>query len=89
MTGKPRPPQTAAEVRGLVLSTMILIRLGKLTQEKMSELAPLARHAVRVRGIFPWERDFMEALADMFDAQGAEQVEAARAKFEEAMAGLE
>ena len=86
--GKPHPPQTAAEVRGLVLSTMILMRMGKLTQEKMEELAPLARHAVRVRGIFPWERDFMEALADLFDAQGAEQIAAAEAKFKEAMAGL-
>ena len=82
------PPQTAAEVRGLVLSTMILMRMGKLTQEKMSELAPLARHAVRVRGIFPWERDFMEALADLFDAQGAEQIAAASDKLEQAMAGL-
>ncbi len=44
--------------------------------------------AAEVRGIFPWERDFMEALADLFDAQGADQIAAAVVKFEEAMAGL-
>ncbi len=84
-----RPPQTAAEVRGLVLSTMVLMRMGRLTQEKMSEIAPLARHAVRVQGIFPWERDFMEALAELFDAQGPEQIAAAERKFVAAMEGIE
>ena len=85
---KPHPPQTAAEVRGLVLSVMILKKTGGLTQEKMDELAPLARHAVRVRGIFPWERDFMEAMAELFEADGLEEIAAAEAKFEQAMHGV-
>ena len=73
----------------MVLSAMILMRTGRLDQKKMSELAPLARHAVRVRGIFPWERDFMEALAELFDADGPEEIAAATRKFAAAMEGIE
>ena len=82
------PPQTAAEVRALVLGVRVLQIRGELDQAKMSELAPLARHAIRVRGIFPWERDYMEALADLFDADGPEEIAAAERKFERAMEGI-
>ena len=83
------PPQTAAEARGLVLSTMVLLRAGELSQERMTELAPLARHAIKVRGIAPWEREFLEAMADLFEADDPASIAAAEAKFAASLKGIE
>lgn len=83
----PRPIQTAEEARALVLATMALLGTKCLDQAAMDKLAPYARQAVRAKGLPPWERDFMEALADLFEAKGQSAVDAASAKFEAALDG--
>jgi len=74
-----------AEVRGLVLYAGALMAMGRLSQEKMTELGPAARHGATIPGIFEWEREFMRGLADLFEAEDQPAIDAAEARLQSAM----